>query len=58
MLEAMIRAHTAQYLGPSIDVGPAMMAKMLKGNGQIMHRMTYQALTDHAQNDLSSTNGP
>ena len=36
-----------QYLGPSIDVGPAMTAKMLKANGQLLHRMTYRALTDH-----------
>ena len=35
-----------RYLGPSIDVGPAMTAKMLKANGQLLHRMTYHALTD------------
>ena len=28
-----------------------MMAKMLKANGQILHRMTYHALTDHELND-------
>ena len=39
-----------RYLGPSIDVGPAMMAKMLKANGQILHRTTYHALMDHELN--------
>ena len=40
-----------RYLGPSVDVGPAMTAKMLKANGQILHRTTYRALTDHELND-------
>ena len=35
-----------RYLGPSIDVGPAMTAKLLKANGQVVHRSTYRALTD------------
>ena len=26
-----------RYLGPSIDVGPAMTAKILKANGQVLH---------------------
>jgi hypothetical protein len=26
-----------RYLGPSIDVGPAMMAKILKANGVVVH---------------------
>ena len=34
-----------RYLGPSIDVGPAMTAKILKANGKVMHRGTYRALT-------------
>ena len=29
------------YLGPSIDVGPAMTAKILTENGQVLHRLTY-----------------
>ena len=28
-----------------------MTAKMLKANGQILHRMTYRALTDRELND-------
>ena len=35
-----------RYLGPSIDVGPAMTAKILKANGQVVHRSTYRSLTD------------
>ena len=32
------------YLGSSIDVGPAMTAKILTENGQVLHRSTYQPL--------------
>ena len=34
-----------RYLRPSIDVDPAMMPKILKENGQVMHKSTYQSLT-------------
>ena len=34
-----------RYLGPSIDVGPVLTAKILKDNGQIVHRSTYHGLT-------------
>ena len=34
-----------RYLGPSIDVGPAMTAKILKANGEVLHRSTYRELT-------------
>jgi hypothetical protein len=34
------------YLGPSEDVGPAMAAKLLKANGQIVIRMTFRGLTN------------
>ena len=33
------------YLGPSIDVGPAITANILTENGQVLHRSTYQSLT-------------
>ena len=33
-----------RYLGPSIDVGPALTAKILKSNGEVVHRSTYRAL--------------
>ena len=32
-----------------------MTAKMLKANGQILHRTTYRALTDHELNDKEET---
>ena len=31
-------------MGPSIDVGPAMTAKILKSNGEVVHRPTYPDL--------------
>ena len=33
------------YLGPSIDVGPAMTTKILTENGQVLHRSAYKPLT-------------
>ena len=30
------------YLGPSIDIGSSMTAKILKENEQVLHRSTYQ----------------
>ena len=35
-----------RYLGPSFDVGPAMTAKILKANGQVMNRTSLRALTE------------
>jgi hypothetical protein len=35
-----------RYLGPSTDIGPAMTAKILKANGQYVHRSTLRGLTD------------
>ena len=34
-----------KYCGPSIDVGPALTANILRNNGQRVHRSTYRALT-------------
>ena len=33
------------YLGPSIDIGPIIAAKILMENGQVLHRSTYRSLT-------------
>jgi hypothetical protein len=41
-----------RYLGPSTDIGPAMMAKILKANGQYVHRTTLRGLTDNEVRDL------
>ena len=34
-----------RYCGPSIDVGPAITDKILRKNGQQVHRYTYSELT-------------
>ncbi len=34
-----------KYLGPSIDVGPAMTTKILTPTGEVVHRSTYRPLT-------------
>ena len=33
------------YIGPSIDIGSSMTGKILKENGQVVHRSTCQPLT-------------
>ena len=33
------------YLVPRIDIGPAVMAKILTENGQVIQRLTYRTLT-------------
>jgi hypothetical protein len=35
-----------RFLGIAIDVGPAMTAKILKHNGEVIHWSTYRGLTD------------
>ena len=35
-----------RYLGPAIDAGRAMTAKILNSNGKVIFRSTYCALTD------------
>ena len=42
-----------RYLGPSTDIGPAMTAKILKSNGQYVHRTTLRALTEEETRDLN-----
>ena len=34
-----------RYCGPSIDVGPALTANIMRNNGQQVHSSTYSALT-------------
>jgi len=31
-----------RWLGPSLDIGPAMTAKILKSNGQVIHLSSYR----------------
>ena len=35
-----------RWLGPAVDIGPAMTSKILKSNGQVIYTSTYHALTD------------
>ena len=34
-----------RYLGPSINIGLALMTKIIKENDQVLHRFMYQTLT-------------
>ena len=47
------REKYGRWLGPSLDVGPAMTAKILKENGQVLHLSTYRPLND---NELTDAN--
>ena len=40
-----------RWLSPSIDIGPAMTAKVLKPNGQLLHVSTYRPLSDDEMQD-------
>lgn len=40
-----------RWLRSSIDIGPAMTAKILKSNGQVVHLSTYCPLTESEQQD-------
>ena len=40
-----------RWLGPSLDIGPAMTAKILKENGQVIHLSTYRPLNDAETTD-------
>ena len=40
-----------RYLGPSIDIGPAMTAKILKSNGKVVHCSTFRGLTPDELDD-------
>jgi hypothetical protein len=40
-----------QWLGPTVDLGPAMTAKILKANGNIEYNSTHRALTESEWQD-------
>ena len=45
------REVLGRWLGPSLDIGPAMTSKILKSNGQVIHLSSYRKLTtDEMQN--------
>ena len=35
------KEHLGRWLGPSIDIGPAMTSKILKQNGQVVYLSSY-----------------
>ena len=39
------RKTLGRYLGPTKDIGPVLTAKILKPNGQVIHRSSYTAVT-------------
>ncbi len=41
--------HLRKYLGPTINVGPAMTAEILQHNGEVVYQSTYWALTVEEQ---------
>ena len=44
-----------RYLGLSIDMGHSLMENIIKKNGQILYRSTYQALTIMSGNGKSAS---
>ena len=44
-----------RWLGPAIDIGPAMTSKVLKSNGQVIYTSTYCLLTDDEMADPTET---
>ena len=45
------KMYLGRYLGPSIDVGPALTANILKSNGDMVHCSTYRSLLPEEFND-------
>ena len=45
------------YLGPSIDIGPAMTTKIFTENGQVLHRSTYRPLIPEELLDKDGCSG-
>ena len=41
-----------RYLGPALNVGPEMTAKITKENGEVVHRYTYDDLTESEAHNL------
>jgi hypothetical protein len=45
------RERLGRWLGPSLDIGPAMTSKILKENGQVLHLSSFRALTADEMQD-------
>ncbi len=44
-----LRKVLGRYLGPTRDIGMAMTAKILKGNGRVVYRSSFIAVTEENQ---------
>ena len=40
------------YLGPEIDVGPAMTDKIMKANVKVMHHLKYRGIKEYKKSNL------
>ena len=47
------RENYGRWLGPSLDIGPAMTANILKENGQVLHLSTYWPLNEVKMSDAA-----
>ena len=45
------REVLGRWLGPAINIGPTMMSKILKENGQVIYSSTYHVITDDEMQD-------
>jgi hypothetical protein len=45
------RERLGRWLGPSLDIGPAMTSKIMKENGQLLHLSSFRPLTDDEVQD-------
>ena len=45
------KEQLSHWLGPAIDIGPAMMAKILKSNRQVLYMLMYHGLTGDEHHD-------
>ena len=46
-----LKEQLGQWLGPTVDIGPAMTSKILKFNGQVVYISTYRGLSDDELHD-------
>ena len=49
------REVLGRWLGPAIDIGPAMTSKILKSNGQVVYLSTFRGLTEDEMADRDET---
>ena len=42
-----------RYLGPAIDVGQEITAKIMRENGEVVHRSTYRGLKEYKKSNQS-----